>query len=187
MAGELLAADTIATYRLSYAITATGLLVTQHPRREEILTGILGLDRGSTLNLGMRDDPAHPGEPKYYTGLDVWEAADSVSGRADHNLHFLAVWFLGVLATVGHLAKEQDYWDHTPELELLRHLRNGVSHGNRFNLMHGAPRQPAHFGQHVLTREHHGEVVLFEFMSPGDLFALLDRIEAHLRRRADRS
>jgi hypothetical protein len=183
MAGELQAADTIAAFRRTYAVSSLGLLVVQHPRREEIITGILGIDRGSTVRLGMRDDPANPGEPVYYEGLDVWESIDNVVGSADFNLYFLGVWFMVVLSAVGQIASDNGYWDRMPELELLRHLRNGVSHGNHFNLHQGQPSRPAHFGSHRLTQQNDGDTVLFEFMSAGDLFAFLDHIEAHLRSR----
>jgi hypothetical protein len=183
MAGEQQAAETIAAFRRTYAVSNLGLLAVQHPRREEIITDILGFDRGSTLRLGMRDDPAKPGQPVYYEGLDVWESIDSVVASADFNLYFLSVWFMVVLSAVGQIASDNGYWDCTPELELLRHLRNGVSHGNRFNLHQGQPSRPAHFGSHQLTQQNNGDTVLFEFMSPGDLFSFLDHIEAHLRSR----
>lgn len=183
MASETEAADAIAAFRRTYAVSSLGLLVVQHPRREEILTAILGLDRGSTIRLGMRDDPAKPGEPLYYEGLDVWDSVDAVGGHPDYNLYFLAVWSMVALSAIGQLASDNGYWDRTPELELLRHLRNGVSHGNRFNLHTNQPSRPAHFGAHQLTSKNNGDVVLFEFMSPGDLFSLLDHIEEHLRAR----
>ncbi|MGI8729323.1 MAG: hypothetical protein ACR2LK_04940 [Solirubrobacteraceae bacterium] len=175
MAGELEAADQIAAFKRSYAATNLGLLVVQHPRREEIIEGILGIDRGSMLRLGRRDNS--------YYGIDVWESLDAISGEADFNLFFLAVWFMVVLSAVGDTATQYGYWDRTPELEMLRHLRNGVSHGDRFHLLRGAPKRPARFKNFEITPALHGSPVLFEFMSTGDLFDLLDCIDANLRAR----
>lgn len=37
------------------------------------------------------------------------------------------------------------YFNKTPELEFLRHVRNAVAHGIRFNLRPDEPRRPARF------------------------------------------
>jgi hypothetical protein len=44
------------------------------------------------------------------------------------------VWLVGALLAIGDALKRQRYFDHAPELELLRHLRNGVAHGNAFQI-----------------------------------------------------
>jgi hypothetical protein len=183
MANELEAAEVIATFRRTYAVSNLGLIVAQHPRREDIVTGIIGLDRGSVVQLGMQDLPGQPGVAVYYEGLDVWESIEGVDGDPEFTLHFARTWFVMALSTIGQIASDSGYWDKTPELELLRHLRNGVSHGNRFNFRTGEPRRPAHFGHHRLTAQNHGDEVLFDFMGAGDIMALFDHVEAHLRSR----
>jgi hypothetical protein len=47
---------------------------------------------------------------------------------------FPRVWLTGALLAVGDALKDNDYFDHAPELELVYHLRNGVAHGNRFDI-----------------------------------------------------
>ena len=62
---------------------------------------------------------------------------------------FLAVrdqlWLAGALLTLGDALAAENYFDHAPDLEFVRHLRNGIGHGNRFHFLHGEPRRPAHF------------------------------------------
>src|SRR6476620_946738 len=110
----------------------------------------------------MRDDPARPGEPDCYDGIDAWESIEGVANKPWLNIHFLAALFMVVLSTVGQIAADNKYWDRTPELELLRHLRNGVSHGNTFNFRPGEPKRPAQYRTFQLTPEHHGAPVLFD-------------------------
>ena len=43
-------------------------------------------------------------------------------------------WFAGALVTAGDALKKRHYFDHGPELELIYHLRNGIAHGNIFNM-----------------------------------------------------
>ena len=56
--------------------------------------------------------------------------------RADHDLQseFLRVWAMGSLLALGDELQRHDYFDHAPIVELVYHLRNGVAHGNRFNI-----------------------------------------------------
>jgi hypothetical protein len=177
VSGHIEAADTIAAFRNTYAASSLGLTVVQHPERQRIIEGILGLDRGSTLRLGRQDNT-------YYEGIDVWASLDAIHGSADFNLYFLGTFFMVGLSAIGDVCSRHDYFDKTPELELLRHLRNGVSHGNRFNLRSGQPRRPAKFKGFEVTPAVNGQTVLFEFISTGDIFDLLDHIEDHLRRTA---
>ncbi len=44
------------------------------------------------------------------------------------------IWFTGSLLRLGDVLKEHRYFDRAPELELIRHLRNGVAHGNCFRI-----------------------------------------------------
>ena len=46
---------------------------------------------------------------------------------------FDRVWLMGALLMVGDALGANDYFGHIPEAEIIRHLRNGVGHGNRFS------------------------------------------------------
>jgi hypothetical protein len=46
---------------------------------------------------------------------------------------FARVWLMGALLMVGDALGANRYFGHIPEAEIIRHLRNGVGHGNRFS------------------------------------------------------
>jgi len=54
--------------------------------------------------------------------------------KPDTREAFDKVWLVGALLTVGDAlaAKKNKYFGHAPEAEIIRHLRNGIAHGNRF-------------------------------------------------------
>ena len=86
------------------------------------------------------------------------------------------------ISWIGHELSLRSYFDKSPELEFFRHLRNGISHGNRFHFKSGEPKRPARFRAFNMTPALHGQAVLFEYMSTGDVFDLLDHVKAHLRK-----
>jgi hypothetical protein len=133
-----------------------------------------GYDPGSTIRLGRRDN-------SYYEGIKLWDSIRAVRGSAGFNLDFLGSQIMTILSWVGDELSKNSYFDKAPELELFRHLRNGISHGNTFNLLNGEPRRPAKFKNFEIAPALHGQPVLFEFMSTGDLFDLFDHVKAHLR------
>jgi hypothetical protein len=45
---------------------------------------------------------------------------------------FDRVWLMGALLMVGDALGANGYFGHIPEAEIIRHLRNGIGHGNRF-------------------------------------------------------
>jgi hypothetical protein len=52
--------------------------------------------------------------------------------RPDTRQEFDKVWLVGALLTVGDALGENGYFGHIAEAEIIRHLRNGVGHGNKF-------------------------------------------------------
>lgn len=114
--------------------------------------------------------------------------AQSAAYHETHN----RLWMSGALLTIGDALGEAKYFDKGPDLEFVRHLRNGVAHGNQFSLRRGEPKRPAHFtgpdqrlmpdgttpspGQaHTfeITRGLQGQPVLFDYVGPGDVYDLL--------------
>ena len=122
-----------------------------------------------------------------------------VEPESEHRALVDRLWWMGALLTVGDAIAAADL-DHGPDLELIRHLRNGVAHGNRFKLMKGEPRRQAFFfgppGRFLPDRTivegdvpHfridsavHRAPVLFEFMGPGDLDDLFQFVSLRLIR-----
>jgi len=104
------------------------------------------------------------------------------------------VWLVGSLLAVGDAASLHRYFDRAPELELLRHLRNGVAYGNRFRIDNPASlvKFPAH-NKLAWTRSQgkaefeinpalKGQTVLFDFMGPGDVLDVLMSVGQYLIR-----
>ena len=59
-----------------------------------------------------------------------------ISAVADEAIaeEFPRVWLTGALLAVGDSLERNSYFDHAPELELIYRLRNGIAHGNRFEI-----------------------------------------------------
>jgi hypothetical protein len=98
----------------------------------------------------------------------------------------------GALLALGDALAGHGYFDRAPQLELVKHLRNGVAHGNRFNI-----RYPAQLTAHPATNAHaevktspileitpglNGQVVLFDFLAPADVVGVLQGVSAYLIR-----
>jgi hypothetical protein len=104
------------------------------------------------------------------------------------------VWLAGALLAVGDALKRYAYFDRAPELELLRHLRNGVAHGNSFRIDN--PKELTKFPAHnrlawvksdsnavfEITPSLKNQPVLFDFMGPGDILDLLTSVGLYLIR-----
>lgn len=109
---------------------------------------------------------------------------------------FTAVWLGGALLTLGDALSGHDYFDHAPELELVYHLRNGIGHGNQFNLtFSGGKRLQVHPAHNRLAwirsdkktdfeidASLNGTPVLYDFMAAGDVLDLLSSVGLYLIR-----
>lgn len=118
--------------------------------------------------------------------------------QARHNAMIVGdlerLWLAGSLIAVGDAASAHGYFDRAPELELLRHLRNGIAHGNRFRIDNPASlaKFPAHNrlawirsdtkADFEITPSIQGQTVLFDFMGPGDVIDILSSVGLYLIR-----
>jgi len=108
---------------------------------------------------------------------------------------FSRVYIAGALITLGDALSRHRYFNHQPELELLYYVRNGVAHGNRFNIDAQGERRllryPAHNAVAIarvptsppfeIAKGLHGSTVLFEFMEAGDAVNLLSSVGSYCR------
>ena len=108
------------------------------------------------------------------------------------------VWLAGSLLTLGDALNKVGYLDRSPLLELVRHLRNGVAHGNRFRI--DRPDRLSAYPAHnkdspirgwdtrifEITRELDGQPVLFDFMEPGDIAEHLLAVHVYVGRMSDK-
>ena len=117
--------------------------------------------------------------------------------REDQRLQgdFLRTWATGALLMLGDALANHSYFDQAPLLELVRHLRNGLAHGNRFNIDDRGRKRLARFEAHnraAPVRSPLGTVfeitpnlsgpVLFDFLGAADVIDLLQSIEISLSR-----
>lgn len=106
---------------------------------------------------------------------------------------FDRVWLTGSLIELGDALAGHSYFDHTPRLEMIRHLRNAVGHGNRFNITRPErlERYPAHTRGLLLelddptivfeiAPELDGAVLFFDFMRPHHVLSLMQYVAVGL-------
>jgi hypothetical protein len=100
------------------------------------------------------------------------------------------IWLAGSLLALGDRLERNDYFDHAPELELVYHLRNGIAHGNRFDIrnLRRLEKYPAHnrdgWFRHTVFEirpELDGKPVLFDFIQAGDVLDLLSSVGLQLK------
>ncbi len=164
-------------------------LVAVNPRSINLLPPAKAKGEDPIGEIKRKDGTAHIVNLRHY--LDLL--------REDHGLQreVLRAWAMGALLSLGDELSSHRYFDRAPVLELVYHLRNGVAHGNRFNLTkHGRDRL-AHFPAHnrsAAVRSPAGivyeitptlsEPLFFEFMGPADVIDLLQSVEVHLSKAA---
>lgn len=160
--------------------------IAKHPRAKSLAPAI---EEGQSVPIGRL---AHKNGPATtYHFLHYLQAA----GADPHLSEELdRVWLTSAVLAVGDALSVHSYFDHAPELEFLRHLRNGIAHGNRFNLTN--PGQLLKYPAHTrllwtkadsdpgfeIDQSLQGRPVLFDFMMPGDVVALLAGVSVYLIR-----
>lgn len=101
------------------------------------------------------------------------------------------IWFTGAILRTGDVLATHKYFDRAPELEVVRHLRNGVAHGNRFRIDSSAQlsKYPAHNKlawvkgtEFEISPSLNGRQVLYEALGPGDILDLLMSVSIYLIR-----
>jgi hypothetical protein len=175
-------------------------LVAVNPTSINSLPPAKALGQDPTGEIKRKDGTFHTLNLRFY--LDLLREDQS------RQRQFLRTWAVGALLTLGdELAKPEHgvlpkakggyfgYFDHAPILELVYHLRNGIAHGNRFNITpHGKERLAKHeaHNRHAAVKSPLGTVyeitsdskgpILFDFIGPADVIDLLQSIEVYLSR-----
>jgi hypothetical protein len=149
-----------------------------------------GVDRNQPINWDVTREVVRKDGTKHVFSLDHYlrEAFENSKTKEDLD----RVWVTGGLIALADALDRKAYFDRAPELELVRHLRNGVSHGNRFRIDH--PNKLAKYPAHNLvasvrspagtsfeiTAATDGKTVMFDFMGPADFIDLFMSVEVHL-------
>jgi hypothetical protein len=117
---------------------------------------------------------------------------------------FKRAWLANSLLTVGDALGAAHYFNRAPgaepEAELIRHLRNGIAHGNEFSMRGdvidsstGRLKLPAHnrrYARVLSMREYevdthlNGSAVLFDYGGPAAILDILTALGWHLTRTA---
>jgi hypothetical protein len=160
----------------SYFMHEAAMLVARDPRAAALLPAV---EAGSLVPVA-RVRRKDGGEQSFHLRHYLERAQDR------HPDEFSRVFLAGGLLTIGDSLKSEEYFDHAPELELVRHLRNGVAHGNTFNFDKSGRWNLSHYPAHnrfawaqnplhcfEVTAAMHRQPVLWDFMDPGDVLSLL--------------
>ena len=149
-----------------------------------------GVDRGEPIRWEITREVVRKDGTKHVFSFDYYlrEAFDDLKTKDDLD----RVWLAGGLIALADALDREGYFDRAPHLELVRHLRNGISHGNRFRIDNPAKlaAHPAHnFLASVrspagtsfeVTAASQGKTVMFDFMGPADFVDLFMSVETHL-------
>ena len=164
-----------------YTSYVAALLLVRHPAATTIIETMKAENRGpAAVPVGYI---AHKGGG--HIAYHLTHHLELARNDAVFHEEYARAWVVGALLTLGDRLSDAGYFDKGPDLELLRHLRNGVAHGNMFHFLHGEPRRPAKYKEFEVTAALEGQPVLFDFMEPGDILVLLQRISVRLIRIAN--
>jgi hypothetical protein len=149
-----------------------------------------GVDRSEPINWDITRDVVRKDGTKHVFSFDHYlrEAFENSKTKDDLD----RVWLTGGLIALADALDRKGYFDRAPHLELVKHLRNGISHGNRFRIdsLQKLAAYPAHnFLASVrspagtsfeITAATQGTTVMFDFMGPADFIDLFMSVEVHM-------
>ena len=160
--------ELIDDFKVYYATTCF-LLINIHPSLVNQTLNLAGLDPGSSM-LWRRSDNT------YYT-LDLYQVLSRTVNNPDFNIDQLGLPLFPIIATIHDFGKNHGFINQSPEFEFFRHIRNAISHGNRFTFGPYEPSRPASFSGKEIDNSLNGmENVLFTFIGIGDVLDSLDHI-----------
>lgn len=167
----------------SYLAHEAALIVARDPRATTLLPSV---ETCQIVPVGRVPDKAGDGHT-YHAGYYLEWAQKAPVDEFDRAA------LGGSLITLGDALAAHGYFDHAPELELVRHLRNGIAHGNHFNILKTGREQlttwPAHnrlatvkTSEFEVTPSLNGQEVLWGFMERGDVLNLIQTVSVYLIR-----
>lgn len=151
---------------------------------------------------GSRNAYGHVGFLRRKQGRPVEYSFESFIAKHTSNseiaMYMDRALIAGSLITLGDALHKANYLDKAPILELVRHLRNGIAHGNKFNIRYPEELQerPAHnrgtttFDRNTrgfeIDASLNGQEVLFGFIDPGDVVELLLAVHIYVASKIQR-
>ena len=99
----------------------------------------------------------------------------------NNNIDYMKIPAMAMIALIHDAIKDNGFNKQTPEFEFLRHLRNAVSHGNKFTFYNGEPSRKASFQGLNLDSSFNGKSnVIRDIVDFGDVLGLIAFIKANL-------
>jgi len=133
------------------------------------------LASGSKFTYGSRATP--PGEQKY----DVHSIYNRFFSDQSNNIDYMIMPMMAMIPLVHDAIRNNGFEKTTPEFEFLRHMRNAISHGNKFTLRNGEPRRPAKFDGFSIDSSMNGmDNVINTYIDLGDLLRLINHVKTNL-------
>lgn len=164
-----------------YAHTAV-VELGRHPHATSLALRTAGDGESPVGSVACKDGSSRPFDLKY--ALDLVGSEPALRDELDR------AWCVSSLILLGDRLAMENYYDRAPVLEMVRHLRNGIAHGNRFTLRNPSELStwPAHMRDAAcrssetfeITPDLDGSAVLFDYMGPGDVLDLLISVSTHL-------
>ncbi|QHC59613.1 hypothetical protein [Rathayibacter sp. VKM Ac-2760] len=166
-------ADELELMRYSYVYSTTGgVMLAAHESRDQIMH-LIGLPTEGTSMMNVRSDGS-----EHWIVLDKYfEPGPGIDAVSEAIMHS---WASLMCLTMGHRLKESGL-STRPLFEFVRHLRNAVAHGETFTIDHW--KGTAQFDHLIITPDHNG-IRLWDFLTAGDVLALLDAVILELRAEA---
>jgi hypothetical protein len=144
---------------------------------------------GQNVPVGRIPYPDRDDQLTYHFTSAPQEA--TMPGAADE---YARSWLSGALITLGDALARHEYFDRAPILEMVRHLRNAVAHGNRFEIRDPTrlDRFPAHTRDASpnparpdrppleVTVDLDGSTLLFDYMIDLEVVTLFQSVGNHL-------
>jgi hypothetical protein len=104
----------------------------------------------------------------------LYRTLDLAKSDKRFNVYYLRSTLMAVVSIMGDALTNEKLYNRSPEFQFFRHLRNAISHGNRFYFKKGEPRYHSQFKSLVLNPALQGtQQVLFDFIKPGDVIDLV--------------
>ncbi|WP_143076446.1 hypothetical protein [Flavobacterium swingsii] len=133
------------------------------------------MESGSSVRFGTKKQIRN--EKKYY----VDDTYSKFFKEKMNNVEFMKIPMMAMISLIHDSIKDNGYDKQTPEFEFLRHLRNAVSHGNRFTFRNNEPKRPAYYDEFILDVNINGmENVIFDFIHFEDILNLINYIKNDL-------
>lgn len=164
-------ADLITELKDHFVLSTAGLPLILSPHRQSFMDQV-GVAAGDEIDMTLGF-----GRERYAFQLEP--ALDRVQRRPDIQFNVVRAWAELAALKVGREMKLNNYFDKRPLFEFLRHVRNAVAHGNRFDVR--KVDRPAVFEHHEVREDMNGAVCIGGELKTAEVFALLDEVAVELR------